>query len=89
MVSFRSYLYNGISNKEDSFLNEIKNEKLQDLLYYMKNSHIDDLSDVQWAFQPNIYDIANYGTSFDNLIIGCSFLKERCDKRFICSLLPL
>ncbi|GFS36537.1 degenerin unc-8 [Trichonephila inaurata madagascariensis] len=72
--------------KQDSGLDEIPtkqiaNADVSNLLGLIRKAEVGDLADIEWAFQPDIMSIANYGTSFDSLVISCSFHRKRCDQR--------
>ncbi|GFQ64932.1 degenerin unc-8 [Trichonephila clavata] len=69
------------SGMGDILTKEIANADVSNLLGIIRNAEVGDLADIEWAFQPDIMSIANYGTSFDSLVISCSFHRKRCDQR--------
>ncbi|KAF8773986.1 Acid-sensing ion channel 2 like protein [Argiope bruennichi] len=68
-------------SKSDSVLSYIEDAAVRNMLEIIRSAEVEDLVDVEWAFQPNMWSMANFGTTFDNLIISCSFNKKRCDQR--------
>ncbi|GFT55444.1 uncharacterized protein NPIL_347291 [Nephila pilipes] len=69
------------SGMDDTLQKQIADAEIRNMLNVIRNAEVEDLADVEWAFQPDIMSIANYGTSFDSLIISCRFHRKRCDQR--------
>ncbi|CAL1283675.1 unnamed protein product [Larinioides sclopetarius] len=79
--SHNSTFSNQFFTKNESALKSIEDSDVRNVLEIINNAEVEDLVDVEWAFQPNMWNMANFGTSFDNLVISCSFNKKRCDQR--------
>ncbi|GIX92057.1 degenerin unc-8 [Caerostris darwini] len=59
-------------------LDSIPEESVKNVIQIIKRSKTYDLVDVEEALMPSIYELYNYGVTFDSLVTSCSFQGNHC-----------